>query len=146
VFGAATKTETSVVRRAYDALCFNDSVRVTEVVILELCDAFDTIDHESLLTHAATDIKVTGVALSWFRFFSWADHLSNSRPVICVVPQGSVLEPLLICINARPLEQSIELIQIQYRFYSMNFMKYSIIYIPLFLYFSHATLNLPWIG
>jgi len=99
---------------------------VTALVFLDQCAAFDTIGHKILLNRLATDVEVTGIALTRFRsylsdrtqVFSFADNLSSYRPVTFGVPQGSVLGSSLVCIYTRPLEQIIERHKIQYHFYA----------------------------
>ena len=56
---------------------------------------------------------IKGIALSWFRSYltgrtqvvSCGGQVSQSRPVTCGVPQGSLLGPLLFSIYTKPLEQ-----------------------------------------
>ncbi len=82
-------------------LSSNDSGKVTALVLLDLSAAFDTIDHDILLSRHETDVGIKGTALSWFRSYlsgrtqvdSCAGQKSSSRPVTCVVPQGFVLGP-----------------------------------------------------
>jgi len=97
---------------------------VTALVILEISDAFNTIDHETFLERLATEVGVTDIALSWIRSYhsernqdvSCADHLSSSRPETSGVTRESVLGPLTFCMYTQSLEQIIERDKIQYHF------------------------------
>jgi len=62
---------------ANDVLSSNDSEKVTALVLLDLSATFDTIDHKILLDPLATDVWVTGIALSWFR-----SYLSDRTQVV----------------------------------------------------------------
>jgi hypothetical protein len=71
-------------------------------------------------------VGIKGVALSWFRSYltgrtqviSCGGQVSQSRPVTCGVPQGSVLGPLLFSIYTRPLENVIKRHNLQCHFYA----------------------------
>jgi len=81
----------------------NDKGKVTALVLLDLSAAFDTVDHDILLSQLQPDVGVYGSALSGFRSylsgrsqsFPYDDRTSSSRAVTCGVPRGSVLGPFL---------------------------------------------------
>ena len=64
--------------------------------------AFDTVDHQILLSVLSSRFSVTNTALSWFQsylsnhtqMFRFAGSQSPAIPVDCSIPQGSVLGPL----------------------------------------------------
>ena len=80
---------------------YNNQVSI--LVLLDLSAAFDTVDHNILLSVLQYRFGVTDVALDWFRSylgdrtqsFLYNGHQTESFPVNCSVPQGSVLGPVL---------------------------------------------------
>jgi len=72
------------------------------LVLLDLSAAFDTVDHEILLSILETRFAIQCTALDWLRsyltgrtqVFVYADKQTVSYPVLCSVPQGSVFGPL----------------------------------------------------
>ncbi len=87
-------TETALLKVTNDILRESDKGKVTALVLLDLSAAFDTVDHDILLSRLETDVGVSGVALSWFRSYlsgrsqsvSCAGCTSSSRSVTCGVP------------------------------------------------------------
>ena len=73
------------------------------LVLLDLSAAFDTLDHTLLLQRLHAEIGLDGSALDWFSSYLscrsqqvLVGHaLSAEMPLLCRVPQGSVLGPLL---------------------------------------------------
>ena len=64
-----TYTETAVVSLVNDLIRAVDDGRVSALVLLDLSSAFDTVDHDCLLTVLHDRFAVTGPALDWFRSY-----------------------------------------------------------------------------
>ena len=78
-----------------------DENKCTIIVFLDLSAAFDTIDHEKLMTLLSEEIGISGTALEWFRSFITGrsqqvridNHYSEILKVLFGTPQGSVFGP-----------------------------------------------------
>ena len=79
--------------------------------MLDLSAAFDTIDHDRLLTRMEYELGISGLPLIWFRSYLSVRiqcvqiEGSCSPPTVMhwAVPQGSILGPILFLIYMLPL-------------------------------------------
>jgi len=96
-------TESALMKVLSDILDAADSCQVTLLGLLDLSAAFDTVDHDILLTRLKTSFGIGGSVLAWLKSFlsdrqqavSLSGVTSAFYSVACGVPQGSVLGPLL---------------------------------------------------
>ena len=104
-------TETALLKIHNEILAAMDAGKVTALTLLDLSAAFDTIDHTILLRRLDEWFGVTGKALDWFessltgrcQSIKLSDCLSSKADLKFVVPQGSVLCPLLFTLYTTPL-------------------------------------------
>ena len=106
-------TETALVRVTNDILMKikMNTQEVTLLVMLDLSAAFDTVNHNILLTRLNEELGICGVALEWFKSYlanrgqriTIDGSLSERFSLECGVPQGSCLGPLLFIIYASKL-------------------------------------------
>ena len=81
-----------------------DNGKLTGVIFLDIRKAFDSINHDILLKKINNHFGFTGIHLKWFE--SYLNHreqqcfvngqTSSPMKIICGVPQGSILGPLLL--------------------------------------------------
>jgi len=84
-----------------DALCDIDNKKCVLLVLLDLSAAFDTIDHETLISRLENRYGVTGDARSWFESYLTGrtqsvlirNYESEKCDLEFGVPQGSILGP-----------------------------------------------------
>ena len=96
-------TETALLKIVNDLLLSADRGEVSALCLLDLSAAFDTVDHQLLLTQLEGRFGVVGKALDWFQSYlhgrsysvTYGSSSSNVVHLACSVPQGSVLGPLL---------------------------------------------------
>ena len=92
-----------------------DKGNYTGMVLLDLQKAFDTVDHSILLSK----LKAIGLlkpAVNWFRAYlsdrlqrvEIGDVISSPAKVICGVPQGSILGPLLFLLYVNDMPSAVK--------------------------------------
>ena len=81
------------------------------LVLLDLSAAFDTIDHQIILSRLELCVGIKGNVLKWFQSYlserTFSVHLgqysSAAAPLAYGVPQGSILGPILFSLYLLPL-------------------------------------------
>jgi len=79
----------------FDSVRAVDDCRVSQLVLLDLSAAFDTMDHQVLLCVLSGRFGISGTALNWFesylsyrtQSFVYTGHTTAYFPVTCSVPQ-----------------------------------------------------------
>ena len=118
--------ETALLRVNNDILRAMDSGKVTALVLLDLSAAFDTVDHNILLTRLRTDIGVSGAALRWCESYlrnrSTCVRVGNSSSETVAlnysVPQGSVLGPQWFVIYTSQIRHIIQRYNLHHHVYA----------------------------
>ena len=108
--------ETALLKVKTDIIRALKNQEVACLILLDLCTAFNTIDHNTLPGWLETRFAVTGTALNWLRSYvtnrfqavAVGDPLlEGSRLAFLLlksgIPQGSVLGPILFTIYTAPI-------------------------------------------
>ena len=94
--------------------------------MLDLSAAFDTLDHEILISRLRSYFGVSDTVLHWFSSYLSGrtqsviigKTTSNPRPVDFGVPQGSILGPLLCNLYVAPLQDIVAANNLDCMFYA----------------------------
>ena len=93
-----------------------DEGLLTGMILIDLQKAFDTVNHEVLLQKLKA-IRFSEQSSQWFRTYpcdriflvETENKLSDFVKISCGVPQGSILEPLLVLIYVNDMPQTVKL-------------------------------------
>ena len=107
-------------------LSAQDRGELTALSLLDLSAAFDTIDHDLVLSRLTEWFGIDGVVLQWVRsYLSGRSQLvkvngvlSTPQLLLCGVPQDSVLGPLLFTMYTTPLSSIITAFGLKHHLYA----------------------------
>ena len=126
-YKCGNSTETALLYIQNDILSAQDRGELTALSLLDLSAAFDTIDHDLLLLSRLTEsFGIDGVVLQWVRSYLTGRSqlvkvngvLSTPQLLLCGVPQGSVLGPLLFTMYTTPLSSIITAFGLKHYLYA----------------------------
>ena len=115
-FRRGHSTETAVLKVYNDAVIASDKGEVTCLLLLDYSAAFDTVDHNILLTILEESFGITGSVLAWIRSFLTDRHQifqvgPDRSPMVVVLyglPQGTILGPQMYILYTADLESILE--------------------------------------
>ncbi|GFR82916.1 reverse transcriptase-like protein [Elysia marginata] len=119
-------TETAVLRVFNDLLVEADLGKVSVLCLLDLSAAFDSLDHNIMLTRLEKSFGIKHTVLQWFQSYRKdreqtvvVDGVKSAGNVLKYgVPQGSVLGPVLFTIYTQPLARVLNNFGLKYHFYA----------------------------
>ena len=119
-------TETALVYIHDYLISAMGSQKISCLCLLDLSAAFDTIDHDILITSLSSWFGIHGSVLSWFKSYlssrcfrvKCETDLSSWHTSSCGVPQGSVLGPLLFVMYTTPLSTRISSCSLNHHLYA----------------------------
>jgi len=117
-FRPGLSTETAVLRVLSDILLAIDRGELAALILLDLSAAFDTVDYmyDILQQRLQKSFGINDIALQWFQsyllgqsqYVRRVDAKSTVIALMCGVPQGSVLGPILFIMYTADLISVIE--------------------------------------
>ena len=108
VYRACHSTENAVLKVLSDIPLDIDAGDRSALVLLDLSAAFDTVDHDILVRRLETSYGLSGSVLQWFQTYlvgrrQYVRNGSSPTLIVCGVPQGSVLGPILFLLYTATL-------------------------------------------
>ena len=115
-------TETALTCVHDDILRAIDGNKSVLLIMLDLSAAFDTVDHDILLERLKSGLPWIGSSHTCLadHSLSWLINGTQSKPtsLVCGVPQGSVLGPIIFTIYMLPLCDIIKRHGMQFHMYA----------------------------
>ena len=125
-YNCGHSTETALLHIQNDILSAQDHGELTALSLLDLSASFDTINHDLLLSGLTEWFGIDGVVLQWVRSYLTVRSqlvkvngvLSTPQLLLCCVPQGSVLGPLLFTMYTTPFSSIITAFGLKHYLYA----------------------------
>ena len=125
-YKCVNSTKTALLYIKNDILSAQDRGELTALSHLDLSAAFDTVDHDLLPSRLTEWFGIDGVVLQWVRAYLTGRSqllkvngvLSTPQLLLCGVPQGSVLGPLLFTMYTTPLSSIITAFGLKHHLYA----------------------------
>jgi len=100
--------------------------KTSHVCLLDLSAAFDTNDHNIIITHLSSWFGVHSSVVNWIKFYflshslhiKFENELSSLHTFCSSVPHGSVLGPLLFIMYTTPLSSLISSLSLNNHLYA----------------------------
>jgi len=116
-YRAYHSTETAVLRVVSDILEALDRGDLAALTLLDLSAAFDSVDHIVLLRRLQSSYGIRSTVLDWFtsyleqrvQYVRFRGRSSTPSTLLCGVPQGSVLGPILFLLYTADLIRLVEI-------------------------------------
>ena len=128
-------TETALLKVHHDITCALDKNNIVLFAMLDLSAAFNTTDQEKLPKVLKLKMNLVSKARhcrSWITSYLQERtqkvrigcHTSHHVPLLCGVPQGSVLGPLVFTLYTTPLQRIIKNHKATYHRYAVDIQRY----------------------
>ena len=109
-------TVTALIQMCDQWLTDMDNGKINGVVFLDLCKAFDSINHEILLRKLKHQFGIYDIELKWFESYLTKrkqvcfvnGQTSSPNEIMCGIPQGSILGPLLFLLYINDMTDYLE--------------------------------------
>ena len=127
-------TETALLKVQNDIACALDKKKDVVLLMLDLSAAFDTADHNQLLSVLGSEFSVTDKDLSWFsshlkgrtQRVKIGSDMSDYLHLKCGVPQGSVIGPIMFILLTTSLRRIFKKYNVFYHKYADDIQLYVI--------------------
>ena len=129
-------TETALTKVQNDILQAIDNQNSVILLLLDLSAAFDTIDHEILLSRLSSRYGIMGEIHKWFESYlkekTYRVHVSGGQSAIRTVrsgvPQGSTLGQVLFSLYIAPIGDLLRSLEIDFHLYADDTQLYVTLY------------------
>ena len=118
-------TETALTNVLSDILSAIDGGDTALMSLLDMSAAFDTVDHQILLQRLNTSFGISSTVLGFTSYLSnrqqcvqHSGHTSTTPTLMCGVPQGSVLGPILFILYTADITKIIEKYELLHHLYA----------------------------